>query len=94
MCVHVCVCVLYLHYVGACRSKENRKQADWDCRDGPVHVLLARYNSIEKDVTLWSEPVHQIRATYYVDPWNQGMFVPCGFCFVIPYDELIFDWWL
>ena len=53
-------------------SKDTRAQADTDCVDGPIHVLLVHYDHANLNVTLWSEPLHLIRANYYIDPWNQG----------------------
>ncbi len=70
-------------------TQDKREQADSDCRLGPVHVLLARYDTAQSHVTLWSEPVHQIRANYYVDPWNQGVRAVHGLC--VGYAWAVYD---
>jgi hypothetical protein len=54
-----------------------------DCRHGPVNVLLAKYDREQTTVTVWCEPLHLIRANYWIDPWNQGTCpVRCVLCAV------------
>jgi hypothetical protein len=68
-CAVCCVCASDF----GCSTQDLRLKADDNCRDGPVFVVLAAYDKENTTVKVWTEPLHQIEANYWIDPWNQGM---------------------
>jgi hypothetical protein len=65
--------------VGPPLSAIDKIGADKDCKSGPIHILLARYDFKDdvRSVEIFWERLDFVFNNYWIDPWNQGLWSAC-----------------
>jgi hypothetical protein len=71
--------------VGPTLTALKQFEVDEDCKSGPIHVLLVKYDFLNNEVEIFWERLDFFFNQYWVDPWNQGVCgdVYCAVCCVL-----------